>query len=181
VRLRNLDLNLLVALDALLREAHVSRAAARLEMGQSSMSLALSKLRTLFSDPLLVKGGNGLVLTARAQELAPRVEEALRQIDSLLQVQQGFDPLQARDTITLIVTDYIDFVVVPTLVKEMARLAPGVILRIVGPNPRRLGEVFSSGEVDASISYFPNPPAGLRMRPLFQDRATWKASARPAT
>lgn len=170
MRLRDLDLNLLVALDALLREAHVSRAAARLEMSQSSMSLALSKLRAVFNDPLLVKGGSALVLTARARELMPRVEDALRQIDGLLHEQQAFDPANARDTITLIVTDYIDFVVVPSLVKEMARRAPHVILRIVGPNPKRLGEVFSSGEVDVSISYFPDPPASLRVRPLFQDR-----------
>ena len=87
VRLRDLDLNLLVALDALLREAHVSRAAARLEMSQSSMSLALSKLRAMFNDPLLVKGGSGLVLTARASELAPKVEEALRQIRDLYKVE----------------------------------------------------------------------------------------------
>ena len=163
-------MNLLVALDALLREAHVSRAASRLEMSQSSMSLALSKLRGLFDDPLLVKGAAGLVLTARAQELAPRLEEALRHIDGLLNERRAFDPAQARDTITLIVTDYIDFVVVPAVVKEMALRAPHVTLRIVGPNPLRLGEVFSSGEVDVSISYFPNPPASLRVRPLFQDR-----------
>lgn len=170
MRLRDLDLNLLVALDALLREAHVSRAAGRLEMSQSSMSLALAKLRALFNDPLLVKGASGLVPTARAQELAPRVAEALRQVESLLHGQQDFDPEQARDTVTLIVTDYIDFVVVPALVKAMAQRAPHVILRIVGPNPRRLGEVFSAGEVDVSVSYFPNPPASLRVRPLFQDR-----------
>ena len=170
MRLRDLDLNLLVAFDALLREAHVSRAAARLEMSQSSMSLALAKLRVLFNDPLLVKGASGLVLTARAQELASRVTEALRHVESLLHERQAFDPQQARDTITLIVTDYIDFVVVPALVKEMALRAPHVILRIVGPNPKRLGEVFSAGEVDVSVSYFPDPPASLRVRPLFQDR-----------
>jgi DNA-binding transcriptional LysR family regulator len=170
VRLRDLDLNLLVALDALLREAHVSRAAARLEMSQSSMSLALSKLRTLFNDPLLVKGGGGLVLTAKAIDLAPRVSDALHHIEGLLHVQQGFDPAQARDTITLIVTDYIDFLLVPAIVKAMARRAPGVMLRVVGPNPERLGEIFSSGEVDVSVSYFPNPPASLRVRPLFTDR-----------
>lgn len=170
VRLRDLDLNLLVALDALLREAHVSRAAARLEMSQSSMSLALSKLRGLFNDPLLVRGNSGLVLTARARELAPQLTEALRQVDSLLNVQQDFDPQQAHDTITFIVTDYIDFVLVPSLVEVLARKAPGVTLRVVGPNPRRLGEVFSSGEVDVSVSYFPNPPSSLRVRPVFTDR-----------
>lgn len=170
MRLRDLDLNLLVALDALLREAHVSRAAARLEMSQSSMSLALSKLRGVFNDPLLVKSGNGLVLTAKAGDLAPRVEEALRHIDGLIHVHDEFDPLHARGTITLIVTDYIDFLLVPLLIKAMAQEAPHVVLRVVGPNPRRLGEVFSSGEVDVSVSYFPNPPASLRGRPLFNDR-----------
>jgi DNA-binding transcriptional LysR family regulator len=170
MRLRDLDLNLLVALDALLRDAHVSRAAARLDMSQSSMSLALSKLRTVFNDPLLAKGAGGLVLTARARELAPRVQDALRQIDGLLHEQEGFDPAQARDTVTMIVTDYIDFVVVPSLVKEVARLAPNVVLRVVGPNPLRLGELFASGEVDVSVSYFPTPPPSLRVRPLFQDR-----------
>jgi DNA-binding transcriptional LysR family regulator len=170
MRLRDLDLNLLVALDALLREAHVSRAAARLDMSQSSMSLALAKLRTVFNDPLLVKGASGLVLTARAHELAPRLEEALRHVDGLLHAQRDFDPAQAHDTVTLIVTDYIDFVVVPELVKALNTQAPNVVLRIVGPNPMRFGEVFSSGEVDVSISYFPNPPASLRVRPLFRDR-----------
>ncbi|MEJ7932495.1 LysR family transcriptional regulator [Ramlibacter sp. AN1015] len=170
MRLRDLDLNLLVALDALLREVHVSRAAARLDMSQSSMSLALSKLRALFNDPLLVKGGNGLVLTAQARELAAPLSEALRNVEGLLHVQQDFDPAHARDTITLIVTDYIDFVLVPLLVELMSHKAPGVVLRVVGPNPKRLGEVFSAGEVDVSVSYFPNPPASLRVRPVFTDR-----------
>ena len=170
MRLRDLDLNLLVALDALLREAHVTRAAARLEMSQSSMSLALSKLRTVFNDPLLVKSGSGLVLTARAQEIAPRLADTLRHVDALMHERRDIDPSQAHDTVTLIVTDYIDFVVVPSLVKELARRAPNVILRIVGPNPTRFGEIFSSGEVDVSITYFPNPPASLRVRPLFRDR-----------
>ena len=141
-----------------------------MDMSQSSMSLALSKLRAAFNDPLLVKGATGLVPTARALELQPRVQEALRQIDGLLHEQEAFNPAQARGTITMIVTDYIDFVVVPALSKELARLAPGVTLRIVGPNPTRLGEIFSAGEVDLSVSYFPDPPASLRVRPLFQDR-----------
>ncbi len=134
------------------------------------MSLALAKLRGAFNDPLLVKAGAGLALTAKARELGPRVEQALREIDSLLNEPQAFDPAQARDTLTMIVTDYIDFVVMPLLVQQVAQRAPGVTLRILGPNPRRLAEVFSSGELDLALSYFPEPPPSLRVRPLFSDR-----------
>lgn len=170
MRLRDLDLNLLVALDMLLREKHVSRAAARLEMSQSSMSLALSKLRAVFDDPLLVKGGNALVLTSKAQEIASHVTEALGLIDQLVHTQRDFDPLLVHDTLTLIVTDYIEFVLVPKLMNFIYQQAPNVKLRIVGPNPGKLGEVFSNGEVDLSVSYFPEPPTSLRVRSLFTDR-----------
>lgn len=170
MRLRDLDLNLLVALEALLRESHVSRAAARLEISQSSMSLALSKLRTVFDDPLLVKGSNALVLTAKAQELLPRLEGALQQIDNLLNEMESFDPSKARETITLILTDYIDYTLSPALMKVIAEQAPGITLRVVDPNPKRLGELFSAGDVDVSATYFPNPPVSLRTRPLFSDR-----------
>ena len=170
MRLRDIDLNLLVAFDALMRECHVSRAAETLDISQSSMSLALAKMRTVFQDPLLVKAGNTLQPTARARELLPMVEQVLRNIDALIHEQAPFDPLRAEATITMIVTDYIDFVVMPQLLSVLQREAPGIALRILGPNPRRLGEVMSSGQIDLALSYFPNPPENLRTRPLFPDR-----------
>lgn len=177
MRLRDVDLNLLVAFDALMHECHVTRAAYRLDMSQSSMSLALSKLRVMFHDPLLVKCHSGLIATEKARSLVPQVQEILRGVDMLLSEQQPFDPAQAQETVTMIVIDYIDFVVMPRLLSELQRLAPRVSLRIVGPNPRRLGEVMSNGEIDLALSYFPEPPDSIRTRPLFSDRLVGIARA----
>ncbi len=168
--LRDIDLNLLVAFDALMRECHVTRAAYRMDVSQSSMSLALSKLRVMFHDPLLVKSGKGLVPTERARFLMPQVEDILRGVDVLIHEEQPFDPSQASAVITMIVIDYIDFVVVPHLMDELQRSAPNISLRIVGPNPRQLGEAMSSGEIDMALTYFPTPPGNVRTRPLFKDR-----------
>ncbi|WP_372657984.1 LysR family transcriptional regulator [Hydrogenophaga sp.] len=177
MRLRNADLNLLVAFDALMRECHVTRAANLLDISQSSMSLALAKLRVMFHDPLLIKSGNALIPTVRARELIPQVEQVLRGVDVLLHEQTPFDPAQANQVITMIVIDYIDFVVMPALMAALEREAPNVSLRVINPNPRRLGEVMSRGDIDLALSYFPTPPDNLRTRPLFTDRLVGIARA----
>lgn len=170
MRLRDTDLNLLVAFDALMRECHVTRAANLLDISQSSMSLALAKLRVLFHDPLLVKSGNALIPTVRARELIPQVEELLRGVDMLIYERAPFDPAHADQVITMILVDYIDFVVMPTLMESLELEAPNVSLKLVNPNPRRLGEIMSRGDIDLAISYFPAPPENIRTRPLFTDR-----------
>ncbi|MDA7416814.1 LysR family transcriptional regulator [Xenophilus arseniciresistens] len=170
MRLKDIDLNLLVAFDALMRECHVTRAAYRLEISQSSMSLALAKLRTLFQDPLLIKSGSALQPTVKARNLAPAVEQVLNSIDRLVHEEQPFDPAHAQETVSMIVIDYIDFVVMPQLASALQQAAPDVRLNIVGPNPRRLGEVMTNGEIDLALSYFPSPPDSVRTRPLFNDR-----------
>jgi DNA-binding transcriptional LysR family regulator len=82
--LRRIDLNLLVILDALLSEQHVTRAAERLHLSQPAVSHALARLRDLLGDPLLVRAGAGLVPTSRALELMAPLTEALAQVQSLL-------------------------------------------------------------------------------------------------
>ena len=89
VNIRTVDLNLLVALNALLEERHVTRAAERISLSQPAMSRALSRLRTMFQDPLLVRAAGGMVLTARAQALQARVE---RESDFLLHRAKIFLP-----------------------------------------------------------------------------------------
>lgn len=170
MQLRDVDLNLLVAFTVLVSEAHVSRAAQMLGISQSSTSLALAKLRVLFKDPILVKAGNVMTPTDRAQRLLPQVEAMLRDVEMLLQDSMPFDPARATDSITMIITDYMDFIITPHLMDEMAKQAPGISLKLVGPNPRRIGEVLSTGQADVSVTYFPVPPDSVRVRPLFADR-----------
>ncbi|HLS42499.1 MAG TPA: LysR family transcriptional regulator [Paenalcaligenes sp.] len=177
MQLRDVDLNLLVLFDALIKECHVTRAALRMGISQSSMSGALGKLRTIFDDPLLVRTQKGLVATPRAKELALRVEALLGEIDNLIHEHKGFDPLHIEITISMIVIDYIDFVVMPKLVQVLQERAPGLSLRVLGPNPRRLSEIMSTGEADMALTYFPAPPENVRTRRLFNDRLVGMARA----
>lgn len=102
--LRAVDLNLLVVLDALLAERHLSRAAARLNMSQPAVSHALARLRHLLGDPLFRREGGRMVPTLRAQALAPPLAEALAQIRSVLG-PDAFDPA-APHVFRLTMSDY---------------------------------------------------------------------------
>ncbi|MFH8251221.1 LysR family transcriptional regulator [Microbacterium sp. B2969] len=100
------DLNLLVPLRALLEEANVTRAGQRVQMGQSSMSSALSRLRLVFNDELLVRVGRDYELTPLARLLLPQVQETLPLIERVLAGERAFDPLSSRRSFTLMMTDY---------------------------------------------------------------------------
>ncbi|GAA3755716.1 LysR family transcriptional regulator [Microbacterium kribbense] len=100
------DLNLLVPLRALLEEANVTRAGQRVQMGQSSMSTALARLRTVFHDELLVRVGREYELTPLARLLLPQVQHTLPLIERVLRGEKEFDPATARRGLTLMATDY---------------------------------------------------------------------------
>jgi DNA-binding transcriptional LysR family regulator len=100
------DLNLLVPLRALLEEANVTRAGQRVQMGQSSMSTALARLRTVFNDELLVRVGRDYELTPLARLLLPQVQETLPLIERVLSGERAFEPSTVRRTFTLMMTDY---------------------------------------------------------------------------
>ena len=96
MNLRNVDLNLLVVLDALLNERNVSRAGERIGLSQPAMSAALARLREIFRDPLLVRVGRDLALTRNAEELIVPLREALDRIEMTLRQKARFDPRVAR-------------------------------------------------------------------------------------
>src|ERR1039457_1689539 len=91
VDLNRVDLNLLVAFDALMCERSVTQAARRLSVGQSAMSSTLGRLRKLFDDPLLIRDGRGMVATSLAESLAKQVRDVLERIESMLAYPTGFD------------------------------------------------------------------------------------------
>ena len=167
--LPDLDLNLLRAFDALLRERHVTRAAERLEMTQSTMSTLLARLRQLFGDELLMRAGGGLMPTELALLLWPRVQEAIAAVDRVIEPAR-FDPATASHTFRLIVIDYIDLLMMPAVMRRIRQEAPGVKLHVLQTNPHHFGEMMAAGELDLALTYFPNAPEYLKGRKLFSDR-----------
>lgn len=169
MRLQDFDLNLLRAFDALLRERHVTRAAERLEMSQSSMSAALAKLRDVLGDELLMRSGAGLVPTEFALLIWPRVQDAIAAVERVIEPPR-FDPATASHTFRLIVIDYIDLLMMPAVMRRIRREAPGVKLHVLQTNPHHFGEMMAAGELDLALTYFPNAPDYLKGRKLFSDR-----------
>ena len=112
--LRRIDLNLLVVLDALLSERHVSRAAQRLAMSQPAVSHALGRLRELFGDPLLVRVKSRMQLTSLALELAPKLQASLDQVRGVIG-GPTFEPVRSRRHFRLGMSDYGAWVVLPAL------------------------------------------------------------------
>jgi len=126
MQLNRFDLNLLIALDALLREKNVTRAAERVYVSQPSMSAALQKLRDYFDDPLLVRVGRDMELTPRGLSLVEPVREALLRIQATLGTQPSFDPTTVKRVFTVIVTDEAVPHIVPSVMRRVAREAPGI-------------------------------------------------------
>jgi LysR family nod box-dependent transcriptional activator len=143
MRYRRLDLNLLVALDALLSECSVSRAAERLCLGQSATSSALGRLREHFNDPLLVQVGRRLEPTALGLELLPKVREALALTREIVDAPVNFDPASCDRHFTLVASDYVAGVLLPAVSLELARVAPGVRLSLRDMPVPRDGDVVS--------------------------------------
>lgn len=169
MKLQDLDFNLLRAFDALLREKHVTRAADRLEVSQSTMSVSLAKLRDLLGDELLMRSGAGLMPTELALLLWPRVQDAIAAMERVIEPAR-FDPASANHTFRLILIDYIDLLMMPTVMRRIRAEAPGVKVHVLQTNPHHFGELMAAGEVDLALTYFPNAPEYLKGRKLFSDR-----------
>ncbi len=152
MRLNGLDLNLLVALDALLTERSVSRAAERVFVSQPAMSNALGRLRDFFNDELIVRSGRHMLLTARAEALVTPLRDILSQIDCRLVAQPQFDPATAQNSFTLSTSDYTTSVVVQPLLQKLAHLAPGLRFTLVAQEWPTPAERMERGDMDLLIA-----------------------------
>ena len=168
--IRNIDLNLLVALDALLAERNVSRAAVRLHLSQPAASALLARLRELFGDPLLLRSARGMLPTPRALELLGPVRRVLDEIDAIVQPRAAFDAASAEHTFHLSSSDYVEYALVPKLVDYLERNAPGVRLEVTPLDLPLVAKQMESGDVDLCITGLQNAPAGLHARPLYVER-----------
>src|SRR5262245_52770636 len=139
--IRSLDLNLLKALDALLDECNVTRAAARLALTQPAVSGMLTRLRERFGDPLFVRSQRGIIPTPRALGLAGPVKRLIGDVEALLR-PAAFDPATARMTVSLAATDYaLKALVVPFLARLRER-APGVKVSVRPVDNDRISGLF---------------------------------------
>jgi DNA-binding transcriptional LysR family regulator len=164
-----LDLNLLRALHALLVERHVTRAARRAGTSQPAMSRALTKLRAIFDDELLVRVGQTMQATPRAAALLPQLEAVLSGIRELI-TEQSFDPSRASGTIRIAALDILTYMLVPPLLVQLSHHAPRVNLQVVQWSPR-WREHLESGEVDITIGQPAGIERGIYSRILVQN--TW--------
>src|SRR5262249_33620612 len=130
MRISGIDANLIVALNALLQERSVTRAADRMGLGQPAMSHALARLRDQLGDPLLIRRGNSLVLTERAVSLLEPAALAVAQLERVFEPQGVFDPHTAQRRFRLFATDNLELYVLPLLCKRIGAEAPGVSLHV---------------------------------------------------
>ena len=151
MRFERLDLNLLVALDALLEEQSVSAAAERLCLSQSATSSALGRLREYFEDDLLVLKGRKMVVTARGEELVEPVRAVLQQIRATISVAPEFDPSTSDRTISIMASDYVTQVILAHVLRVLEQDAPNMRFELLALNDN-IVEVFERGLTDLLIT-----------------------------
>ncbi len=179
--LHAIDLNLLVALDALTRERSVTKAAERAGVTQSAMSHTLRRLRELFDDPLLVRGRGGMLLTPRAEALTIPLRSGLVSLARTLAEPAAFDPANAHRTFRLVSPDLFDALVLPTLLQRISEQAPAIDLAVV-PTPKRLADSLETGDIDLAIHPVlldPHPfDIGVQVDPELQSQTLFRDSFR---
>ena len=148
--LSNIDLNLLVVLDVLLREKSVGRAADQLNLTSSAVSHALKRLRMLFDNELLVRDGRRMVPTARGKSLSETLPVLLAQVQSTLAEPQPFDPTTTVRTFRLAAPDFIS-PLLPRVLKSITDQAPGVSVQVFTFSPTATVDM-QTGRYDALIA-----------------------------
>jgi len=172
VLLRNIDLNLLVVLDALLTEKHVTRTGVRLHLSQPAISHSLNKLRLLLDDPLLIRQGNEVVLSALAQNLQAPLKAVLGQIETLLGQSIDFVPADSQRTFRVAMSDYGAAIVLPKLLVQLHKLAPDTSLVVIQDSRLGMLEQIEQGKIDLAVGVFATLPADISCDVLFEETFT---------
>ena len=168
--IRGLDLNLLVAFDAMVEHRSVTRAAEALGLSQPAMSAAVARLRKQFGDPLFVKTGAEMRATPRANELAGAVRRVVETVRSEILQLSAFDPPASTRTFTIITPDIGEINFLPSVLSRMAVDAPNANLRTVSMPRQATREALESGAADLAVGYFPDlHKAGFYQQRLFRN------------
>ncbi|MCG7584990.1 LysR family transcriptional regulator [Photobacterium sp. OFAV2-7] len=156
---KHTNLNLLRTLQVLLDECHVSRTAARLYITQSAVSRQLNQLRELFNDPLLVRDGNRLLPTPKAEQLKHKLDGVLAECQSLF-ASDDFDPAQWQGKVVLSSSDYVAQYILPDIVERLQQQAPKLSLAYQLWSPEQFARL---AELDIQLvsTMLPEIPVGL--------------------
>lgn len=178
---RHLDLNLLVALDALLTERNITEAGRTLHVTQSAMSGSLARLREYFEDELLVQIGRKMVPTPLAESLAEPVQSILLQIKAAVEARPKFDPATSARRFSLMMSDYVSTVLMSEVLQRVEGIAPHVKFEIVSNDQPTPGEALERGDIDLLIMPQDYLAKGHPHEHLFTDGYSclvWKGNTR---
>lgn len=167
--IRKVDLNLLVAFDALMQDGNLTRAGFRLGLSQPSMSHALARLRDIAGDPLFVRVPTGMEPTPFAQQIAGDVRDGLALLRGALDSAGAFNPATYNRTFQILMSDIGELVYLPRLITKLSTVAPNVNLRVLQLPRESYQEAFATGEADLAIGFLPALKTGIYQQRLFDD------------
>lgn len=170
-RVGELEIGLLLALDALLQEENVTRAAARLNITQSALSGRLNKLRHILNDPLFTpaSAGRGVTATLHALALKPELDQLIERLKQFGQKAYVFDPASSDRTFTIAASDNPAAIVAPELLSLVHKRAPRINVRFIFPDRAQIGKQLENGDVDLYVGAANDAPLDLIGRRLFTD------------
>ena len=146
--LRKLDLNLLIALDVLIQEASVTKAAEKLSISQSSMSHALKRLRTVLDDEILIRTSRDMEVTPYAREISDRIRQILAEIQSTLLEKETFEPATAHEDFRISTSDYIEATLGVSLLQQLTKQAPNIRIRIFNLSKEKAMSALDNNQID---------------------------------
>ena len=170
MELQDIDLNLLVVFNELLRQRRVSAVAVTLGISQPAISNALNRLRKVLGDELFLRTSKGMVPTPFAESLAEPIGYALGTIHHSVNVTSEFNPSSASRAFIIAMTDIGEIYFLPGLMKRLAAEAPGIKISTVRNQSDTLRDAMERGEVDLAIGFLPDLKAGFFQRRLFRQR-----------
>jgi DNA-binding transcriptional LysR family regulator len=159
IHIRRLDVTLLLVVDLLLRKRNMSTTAAELGLTQSAVSHAVSRLRSIFDDPLFIRKGAGVEPTARALQIGPILADALSGIRTAAAAGRHFDAATATRRFVVAAPDPIALAIAAAVLRAFAAAAPRCRLMFRVFNPESAAASVASGEADMAVGLFPNPPS----------------------
>ncbi|GAM75820.1 lysR-like transcriptional regulator [Vibrio ishigakensis] len=166
---KGIDLNLLVAFQALYKARSVSLAANELHISQSAMSHSLARLRQMLGDPLFHRQGHKMEPTEKAVQLARDVDLVIGVVTNNILSQESFSPEKYQEAFKIGLTDYAEFVFAPQIFDRLSAEAPNSKISFINVNRHNVLEVMEKERLDLAIGSFPSLPDGYQTQPLYQE------------